>query len=109
LFQPRFYQPLENVMTRRFALIGSTLLLLLASAAARTDDAALLGNWRLKSFVREVTGSGERYDQLGAHPDGYINYTADGRMFAFFVAEGQPRPAGDVPSCEPSRRCSLIS
>jgi hypothetical protein len=85
-------------MKRRFALIGSTLLLLLISAAARADDSPLLGSWRLKTFVREVMGTGERYDQLGAHPDGYINYAADGRMFAFFVAEGQPRPAGDVPS-----------
>jgi hypothetical protein len=71
---------------------------MLANAAARADDAALLGNWRLKSFVREVTGTGERYDQLGAHLDGYINYAADGRMFGFFVGEGQPRSAGDVPS-----------
>jgi hypothetical protein len=79
-------------------MIGSTLLLLLASAAARADDAAHLGTWRLKSFVRELTGTGEHYDQLSAHPDGYINYAADGRMFGFFVAEGQPRPAGDAPS-----------
>jgi hypothetical protein len=85
-------------MKHRSTLIVSTLLLMLPSAPARAEDAALLGNWRLKSFVREVTGTGERYDQLGAHPDGYINYATDGRMFAFFVAEDQPRPAGDVTS-----------
>ena len=74
------------------------LLSLMVGMPARADESALLGNWRLRSFVREVAGSSERYNQLGAHPDGYINYAADGRMFVFFVAEDQPRPAGDVPS-----------
>jgi hypothetical protein len=74
------------------------LLSLMGGMPARADDSPLLGNWRLKSFVREVAGSGERYNQMGARPDGYINYAADGRMFAFFVAEDQPHPAGDVPS-----------
>jgi hypothetical protein len=32
---------------------------------------ALIGTWRLKSFVREITGTGERYDSLGAHPHGF--------------------------------------
>jgi hypothetical protein len=85
-------------MKRRIALFGTALCLLLAGASAQADDAQLLGNWRLKSFVREVSGSSERYNQLGAHPDGYINYAADGRMFVFMVADDQPRPAGDVPS-----------
>ena len=35
-------------------------------------------------IVREVAGTGERYDQLGVHPDGYLSYSPDGRMFAFF-------------------------
>ena len=36
------------------------------------DDWALIGTWKLKSVVREDAGTGERYDQLGAHPEGYL-------------------------------------
>lgn len=71
------------------------LLLLMGSAVARADDDALLGTWRLKSFVREVTGTGEHYNQLGDHPDGYISYTADGRMLVFFVSGEQPHPRAE--------------
>jgi hypothetical protein len=52
----------------------------------------LLGTWRLKSFVRDVSGTGEHYNQMGEQPDGYISYSADGRMFAFFVSADQPHP-----------------
>jgi hypothetical protein len=31
---------------------------------------ALIGTWKLKSVVREVSGTGERFDIWGAHPDG---------------------------------------
>jgi hypothetical protein len=62
------------------------------SATAAADDNALLGTWKLKSFVREVAGTGERYNQMGAEPDGYLNYSADGRMLAFFVSGDQSHP-----------------
>lgn len=87
---------------RRFDLAAAALILVLVHAFAHADDGPLVGNWRLKSFVREVgeagTGSFERYDQMGAHPDGYINYSPDGRMFVFLVSSDQPRPTGDVPT-----------
>jgi hypothetical protein len=76
------------------AIVVQTLFLCLC-ADARADDASLLGTWQLKSFVREVTGSAERYNQLGEHPGGYINYSPDGRMLVFFVAGDQPRPGGE--------------
>jgi hypothetical protein len=59
----------------------------------------LVGTWNLKSFVREVGGTGERYNHLGDHPDGYLAYSSDGRMLAFFVSGDQPRPQ-DEPSDE---------
>ncbi|OKO68264.1 hypothetical protein AC628_36485 [Bradyrhizobium sp. NAS96.2] len=62
---------------------------------AWAEDNPLLGTWKLKSFVREVAGTGERYDQMGEQPDGYLSYTADGRMFAFFVSADQPRPRAE--------------
>ena len=75
--------------------ITATLLALfyfVSYAPARAGDNPLLGTWRLKSFVREVAGTGERYNQLGEHPDGYISYGADGRLLVFFVSDEQPRP-----------------
>ena len=64
-------------------------------APARADDNPLLGTWRLKSFVREVAATGERYSQLGEHPDGYLTYGADGRMLVLFVSDEQPRPRAE--------------
>jgi hypothetical protein len=60
--------------------------------SARADAPSLLGTWQLKSFVREVSGTGERYNQLGDHPGGYLSYSSDGRMSVFFVSSDQPRP-----------------
>lgn len=81
-------------MSRRMLLI-SLLLVALAPAAAAAEDNPLLGTWKLKSFVREVAGTGERYNQMGDHPDGYISYAADGRMLVFFVWDEQPRPRAE--------------
>lgn len=82
-----------RAMYRRF-VVGSLIALCL-STLARADSDALLGTWRLKSFVREVVGTSERYNQLGEHPDGYLTYSADGRMLALFVSGDQPRPQND--------------
>ncbi len=81
-------------MTRRMLLI-SFFLVALGPTVAAADDNPLLGTWRLKSFVREVAGTGERYNQIGEHPDGYISYAADGRMLVFFVSDDQPRPRAE--------------
>jgi hypothetical protein len=34
--------------------------------------------WALKSFVREIRGTAERYNQLGEHPQGFLGYSGDG-------------------------------
>ncbi|HET7492946.1 MAG TPA: lipocalin-like domain-containing protein [Bradyrhizobium sp.] len=77
-------------MNRRMLLI-SLLLAAVGPAAAAAEDNPLLGTWKLKSFIREVAGTGERYNQMGEQPDGYLSYAADGRMIAFFVSDNQPR------------------
>ena len=63
-----------------------------------TDKAALLGTWRMVSWQREVIATGERTDALGPDPVGYINYGADGRMFAFVLSKDRQPPAGPVPT-----------
>lgn len=79
-------------MQKRLAAAWFTLLMLCLCTPARADEKSLLGTWQLKSFVREVSGTGERYNQLGDHPDGYLSYSSDGRMLVFFVSSDQPRP-----------------
>ena len=74
-------------MIRRTLLISflSAAVVGLATAAAAENN-PLLGTWKLKSFVREVAVTGERYDQMGAEPDGYLSYSrrrANARVFCF--------------------------
>src|SRR5215469_16890704 len=75
--------------------LTSLLLVALGPTVAAADANPLLGTWRLKSFVREVSGTNERYNQMGEHPDGYISYAADGRMLAFFISDEQPHPRAE--------------
>ncbi|MBR0937409.1 lipocalin-like domain-containing protein [Bradyrhizobium jicamae] len=76
-------------------LLISLMLAGLGPAGAGAEDNPLLGTWKLKSFVREVAGTGERYNQMGEQPYGYISYASDGRMIAFFVSDEQPRPRAE--------------
>src|ERR1700746_3755137 len=46
---------------------------------------ALLGTWRMTSWKREFTATGEMLDALGPDPVGVINYGADGRVYAHIV------------------------
>jgi Lipocalin-like domain len=64
------------------------------------DDGPLIGTWKLKQFVREVAGTGERYDQLGPHPEGVISYSKDGRMSVLLLAGDRVKPSGDVPTSQ---------
>ena len=47
---------------------------------------SILGTWKLVSYVREVLGSDERFNQFGENPAGYLGYSADGRMYAISCA-----------------------
>jgi hypothetical protein len=75
-------------MKKLAALIG--LGLFLPATVAPAGDNPILGTWKLKSFVRELTGTGEKINQLGEHPDGYISYSADGRMYT--ICSRTPAP-----------------
>jgi hypothetical protein len=78
----------------------AVLVLSMLPAVGLADDGPLVGTWRLKQFVREVAGSGERYDQLGPHPEGVISYSKDGRMSVLLLAGDRVKPSGDIPSDE---------
>jgi Lipocalin-like domain len=57
----------------------------------------LLGTWKLKSFV-QVLETGEQLNVYGEHPQGYIGYSADGRMYAIVASDSRPRPRAENPA-----------
>jgi hypothetical protein len=74
--------------------------LLSMAGGAFAGDNALLGTWKLKSFVRQDISTGERRPALGEHPEGYLGYAPDGRMYALFAAGGRVVP---VVTSQPTR------
>ena len=88
----------------RVAITG--LALLLPPTIALAGENPVLGTWKLKSWVREVTATGEKINQMGERPNGYLSYSADGRKYAIITAGNRIKPldvnptraAGQTPS-----------
>jgi hypothetical protein len=88
-----------EVAMRKTAGISGLLLVLSVTVTFATEN-PLLGTWKLKAFVREVLATGERYNQRGEHPQGFISYSADGRMYAMIVSDNRINPHNVVPTDE---------
>jgi hypothetical protein len=86
-------------MTRVVGVLSATLLILSVIAAFAAEN-PLLGTWKLKSFVREIAATGERYNERGEHPSGYLGYAADGRMYAIITWDNRANPHDVVPTNE---------
>ena len=86
-------------MKRLVALTGITLFLL-STIASLAGENPILGTWKLKSYVREVAVTGEKINQLGEHPDGYLSYSADGRMYAIGTSDNRVKPRNVNPDDE---------
>jgi len=78
------------------ALLGLTRHLPAQTEPANSIQQAILGTWKLVSYVREELPSGAKSDVMGAHPSGYINYGPDGRMIVIIVGTDRKKPAGTV-------------
>jgi hypothetical protein len=76
------------------------LLAMVTATAALGADNPLLGTWKLKSYVREVAATGERYNERGERPNGYLSYSPDGRMYAIITWDNRPSPNDVVPTDE---------
>jgi hypothetical protein len=83
-------------MARLVAIVA----LFLLSITANASDNSIVGTWKFQSFVREVIATGERQNEFGEKPSGYISYQPDGRMFAMLVGDNRTKPAGAVPTDE---------
>src|ERR1700675_2496336 len=69
--------------------VGVSGLVLVLSATAFGGENPLVGTWKLKSFVREVLSTGERYNPMGEHPNGYLSFSADGRMYTIIKGDNR--------------------
>jgi hypothetical protein len=88
-------------MKRAVLLAAVAVLAFPGNLSAQADRAAsiqqaVLGTWKLVSYVRQDLPSGATSDVMGPHPSGYINYSSDGRMMVLIVASGRKKPAGPV-------------
>jgi hypothetical protein len=63
-----------------------------------TDASALLGTWRMISWKKEFVSDGKAVDALGPNPQGFITYSADGRVSVIVVPRDRPAPASLPPS-----------
>ena len=86
-------------MKRLAALTGITLFLS-PTIASLAGEKPIQGTWKLKSYVREVAVTGEKINQLGEHPDGYVGYSADGRMYAIGASDNRVKPRNVNPDDE---------
>jgi Lipocalin-like domain len=74
------------------------LLMILAAAGIGSSGAAALsaqevvGTWKLLTSVRQEVASGRTVDNLGAHPNGILVITPEGRFIIIETGEGR-RPA----------------
>ena len=85
-------------MRKRAAL--APLVLSLFPTIVLAGENPVLGTWKLKSFVRVLAATGERINLFGDHPEGYISYSTDGRMYAIGTSDNRPKPSAANPSDE---------
>jgi hypothetical protein len=88
-------------MNRALLLIVLVVATLPWRVSAQTEQSnSILGTWKVVSYIREETPSGAKSDVMGAHPSGYINYGADGRMMVVIVGSDRKKPVGAVATPE---------
>jgi hypothetical protein len=83
----------------RYAICTLVLALLLAPAEparAQAQGAAIVGVWKLTSFVRKEVGSDKVANSFGENPGGYRIHTPGGHAFYFFVDCDRKAPAAPM-------------
>ena len=62
------------------------------------DASALIGTWKQLSGTMVEEGSREEKSNLSAAPNGYVNFSADGRLILLSTDSARKPPAGEVPT-----------
>jgi len=83
-------------MARLVAIVALFFLAIPANAV----DNSIVGTWKIQSFFREVIATGERQNEFGEKPSGYISYQPDGRMFVVLVGDNRTKPGSAVATDE---------
>jgi hypothetical protein len=73
---------------------GLLALTLSAQLPCGAAEGGIVGTWKLVSYASEDPDTKEITYPLGAHPKGYLTYTAGGRMFAVVAKEQRALLAG---------------
>ena len=66
--------------------------------AGSSDASALIGTWKQLSGTMVEQGSGLTQSNLSAAPNGYVNFSADGRLLLLSTDSARKKPAGEVPT-----------
>lgn len=64
--------------------------LLIITLPVRAAENSIVGTWKFVSFVREVVATGERQNEFGDKPEGYISYQPDGGCSLFLSEATAP-------------------
>ena len=84
---------------RRMHLIPGLVLMLLLNlntpARAQNVD-RLSGTWRIVSFVTENVDTGERRNNLGDRPQGFVVFTPERRFIVLVTPAGRASPTSDA-------------
>jgi Lipocalin-like domain len=79
-------------MKTPWLFLGLAALALSSHAAERP---ALVGVWKLISYLTEFQDGSPTRATFGEHPTGYIIFTREGRLMAIVEAEGRKAPSTD--------------
>ena len=62
------------------------------------DARQLIGTWKQLSGMMVEEGGSEQKSNLSAAPNGYVNFSADGRLILLSTDSARRPPAGQVPT-----------
>ena len=62
------------------------------------DASMLIGTWKQLTGTMVEEGGGERKSNLSAAPNGYVNFSTDGRLMLLSTDSARKAPAGQVPT-----------
>ena len=65
---------------------------------ASSDASPLVGTWKQLSGTMVEEGSTSERSNLSAAPNGFVNFSADGRLILFSTDSARKKPAGEVPT-----------
>ncbi len=65
---------------------------------ASNDASALIGTWKQLSGTMVEEGSTTEKSNLSSAPNGFVNFSADGRLMLLSTDSARKKPAGEVPT-----------